>query len=76
MEQLVAQFVDGSGVDEGFVFHDVEDAIAHFDFNAHLEPLVVDVETGTKFTSKVETLCDEVVDEFVAITVGFLVVLL
>ena len=76
LEQLVAQFIDGSGVDEGFVFHDVEYAITHFDLNAHLEPLVVNIEAGTKFTSKVETFRDKVVDEFVAIAIGFLVVLL
>ncbi len=76
LEQFIAQFVDGSSVDESVVFHDVKDSIAHFDFDAHLEPLVIDVKTGTKFSSKVKAFRDEVINEFIAITIGFLVVLL
>ena len=76
MEQFVAQFVNGSGVNEGFVLHDVEDAVAHFHLNAHLEPLVVDVETDTEFACEIETLCYEVVDERLSLCIGHLVIFL
>ena len=76
MEQFVAQFVNGSGVNEGFILHDVEDAVAHFHLNAHLEPLVVDVETDTEFACEIETLCYEVVDERLSLCIGHLVILL
>lgn len=75
MEELVAQLVDRRGVDEGFVLHDVEQPVAHLDLDAHLEPLVVDVETGTQLGGTVEALGDEVVDEFLSVD-AFLVVFL
>ena len=68
--------VDGSGVNEGGILHDIEETIAHLDFNAQLEPLVVDVETGTQFRGTIEAFGYQVVDEFIAFYVGFLVVLL
>ena len=76
LEQFVAQFVDGSSVDEGLILHDVEQTVAHFDLNTHLEPLVVDVEAGTDFSSHIEAFGDQVVDELVALSVGLLVVFL
>lgn len=56
--------------------HDIEHSIAHFYLDAHLEPLVVDVETGSDFKGAVETACDQVVDVFVALIVGLLVAFL
>ena len=75
MEQFVAQLLNRGGVNEGFVLHDVEDTIAHFDLNAHLEPLVVDVETGAQLASHIKAFGDQVVDEFFAIDAVFVVFL-
>ena len=70
------QVFDGSGVDEGGLLDDVEEPVAHLDLDAQLEPLVVDVEAGTRLSGAVEALGDQVVDELVAVDVGFLVVFL
>ena len=57
-------------------FHDIEHSVAHFYLDAHLEPLVVDVETGSDFEGAVETAGDQIVDVFVAAAVGLLVAFL
>ena len=55
LEQFVAQFVDRSCVNEGWILHDIEKTVAHFDLYAHFEPLIVYVKSGTDFGCTVET---------------------
>ena len=76
MEQFVAKLVDGGGINEGFTLHNVEKTETHLDLDTHFEPLVIDVEARAKFACDVETFRDQVVDEFVAVGIGFFVVLL
>ena len=68
--------VDWGGIDECRMLHDVHDSVTHFDLNAHLEPLVVNVEARTKFGGEIEAFRDQVVDKLVAEPVGFLIVFL
>ena len=81
LEKLIGQLVDGSRIDERLVviccpFYDIKETVAHLHFDAHLEPLVVNVEAGANLGRTVEAFGDEVVDEFISMGIGQLIVFL